>query len=284
MEDFIVMKYGKWQAEVAPGCGGNLISLTYDDQPILRRPADMQTLKSSPCLYGLPLLLPANRVKGACFEFRGRKYELPLNEPIRSNHLHGLLNNAPFAVLEATESRVTTALENRGEYYPFPFKVVITDCLTEAGLLRELVLENTGPTPMPYTLAYHAAFVEPKRFSVPVERRYFVDERMIPTGQLRTLTPEEMCYRTGMDPRCGTVSGFYTSGGDTAQLDAFCMTVSHQFDNWVLFNGGGGQGYLCIEPQCGAVDGLNNGRCRILEAGQKEVFAIRIYRKAGETD
>lgn len=283
MEEFILIKQGKWKAEVAPGCGGNLISLAYDEQPILRRPADMQTLKSSPCLYGLPLLLPANRVKDACFEFRGMKYELPMNEPIRSNHLHGLLNKAAFAVQEVTENCVTTALENRGEYYPFPFEATISDRLTDDGLVRELQLRNTGDTPMPYTMAFHAAFAEPKCFCVPVEHRYVVDDRMIPTGQLRMLTAEELHYRTGMDPRSGAVTGFYTSNGDTVQLDDFCVTVSHQFDNWVLFNGGGGQNFLCIEPQCGAVDGLNNGRCKILQPGATEIFTLRIYKKTGET-
>ena len=283
MEDFIVIKNGKWQAEIAPECGGNLVGLTYEGEQILRRPADMQSLQSSPCLYGLPLLLPANRVKDARFSFQGNEYILPLNEVLRHNHLHGLLNSAPFTIQEAADHRLTTVLENNGEYYPFPFKVRITDSLSEDGLTRTLILENTGMTAMPYTLAFHATFAEPNCFTVPLEQRYIVDDRMIPTGLLRALTAEEQCYCTGLNPRNIVVTGFYTSGGNSARLDNYCLTVSEQFDNWVLFNGGGGKGYLCIEPQCGAVDGLNNGRHSVLEPGNKEFFTIKIHRNAGET-
>lgn len=280
--DSVIIKNEKWQAEIVPGWGGNLISLTCEGREIFRKPENMQALLESPVLHGLPLLLPANRTKDARFSFEGKEYALPMNEPVRSNHLHGLLNHAPFTLQEVSWDKVTVFLENKGEYYPFPFTVTITDTLTAEGLSRVLVLENTGPGPMPYTLAYHATFTEPKCFSVPLDKRYSVDERMIPTGQLQELTSAELLYCTGMDPQSGPVGGFYTSAGHSVQLDGYCMTVSEQFDNWVLFNGGGGKGYLCIEPQCGAVDGLNNGRCRILEAGQKEIFTVRIYRKAGE--
>ena len=282
MDGIITIKYGKWQAEIAPSVGGNLISLLFDGQYILRRPKDIETLKASPCLYGLPLLLPANRVKDATFEFHRVKYHLPMNEPARGNHLHGLLNSASFEVVDKDENCVSTILRNNGEYYPFPFDICIKDCLDDAGLRREIVLKNTGSLSMPYTMAFHATFVEPKVFTVPLGQRYLVDERMIPTGQLRDLTSDEICYCNGMDPRAGQVSGFYTSAGNIAKLDGFSLKVSNQFDNWVLFNAGGGKDFLCIEPQCGAVDGLNNGRHRILEPNQYDIFTLEIHKNSGE--
>ena len=33
--------------------------------------------------------------------------------------------------------------------------------------------------------------------------------------------------------------------------------ASKEFDHWILFNGGGNKGLLCVEPQLGAVNGLN---------------------------
>lgn len=267
-----------WSAVTVPECGGNVISLCCRGSEILRFPDSIDQLKSSPCLYGLPILLPANRVKDACFCFEGKVYKLPMNEPARNNHVHGLLKDAPFQLTDKTQASVTTALENRGEYYPFPFYMEVEDSVSGQGFVRRLRLKNNGSEPMPYTLAFHAAFLESDRFSVPIDRRYALDANYIPTGELLALTPEQQAYRNGMQPDGGKISGFYTSCGHTAVIGDFRMTVSEQFDHWVLFNGTGKEGYLCIEPQCGAVDGLNNGKHRILLPGAEEVFTVKIHK------
>ena len=55
------------------------------------------------------------------------------------------------------------------------------------------------------------------------------------------------------------------------------FTVSANFDQRVLFNGGGGQGFLCIEPQAGWVNGLNiPGAHKVLKKGQSEVYTMTI--------
>lgn len=269
---------GKWCAAVAEEWGGNLLALYYDGERILRQPESVGQMKAHPALYGIPLLLPANRVKNARFTFAGKKYDLPMNEPARNNHVHGVLKETRFQVIRETEASVTTRIENRGEYYPFPFEMEIEDTLAESGLTRQLTLKNSGIGPMPYTLAFHAAFVEPEQFSVPIGKYCDMDENYIPTGKLLPLTTQQQAYLTGLCPGGGAVSGCYTACGHTARIGAYFMTVSEQFDHWVLFNGGGGCGYLCIEPQCGAVDGLNNGKHRVLLPGEVEVFTVRIHK------
>ncbi len=283
MENVITIQQDNWKAEIVPGCGGNLISLTYAGHPILRRPNNLQELLQNPCLYGLPLLMPANRVKGGRFSFCDRQYQLVINEPARDNHIHGLLNNADFNVIECSQNAVTSVFVNRGEQYPFLFSVKITDTLSQDGLVRKLILKNTGNGPMPYTLAFHAAFADQSFVSVPVAMRYQVDDNFIPTGLLQPLTQQEQVYRDGVDPRNSVLTGFYTSCGDTVAFGDFRMQVSDQFDHWTLFNAGGGRGFFCVEPQCGAVDGLNNGHCNILQPGAEETFTLRIYKKTGET-
>lgn len=269
------IKCGPWEGTVAPECGGNFVSLKYMGQELLRSPERLEVLRGRPCLYGFPLILPANRTEDGIFTFEGRKYQLPINEAAFHNHIHGILRDVPFCILEQTEHSVKTVLENKGDHYPFSFKLFIEDTLSDKGWLRQMTLQNTDARTMPYTLGFHAAFREPAQLSVPISACYEVSDRYIPTGKLLPLTVLQQSYKEGMCPGGSRLSGFYTSCGSTAYIGNFAMTVSEQFDHWVLFSTGEGE-FVCIEPQCGAVNGLNNGRHRVLPPGEKEVFTVKI--------
>jgi len=268
---------GQWTAEILPGFGMNVISLRENGKPVLREPKDFETLENSPYLHGIPLLFPANRTEGGRFVFGGNTYTLPLNEPLRNNHIHGLMYNAPFTVTEKTASSVTAEYINTSERYPFPFIMTVKDSLSESGFERILTLRNTGGGSMPYTLAFHTAFVSPEKFSAPIERRFLVNEFFIPTGETRPLTPEETAYRSGASCEDRKISGFFTSCGNTVRLDGIVFTVSDNFDEWILFNAGGGQGFFCAEPQAGKVNGLNteNGH-KLLMPGEEAEYRLFI--------
>lgn len=277
LEEHAILTAGPWRAVVLPGFGMNMISLQYQGRAILREPKDMETLSRQPFLYGTPLLFPANRTAGGRFTFEGREYHLPVNEPVWGNHLHGLMYAAPFQVLEKTERTVTCIFENTGVRYPFPFRMTIADSLDEQGWRRILALTNTGKGNMPYTLAFHTAFVAPQMFSVQLGKRYARSDTFVPTGVMEALTEEEKTYLTGACPAGKALSGYYTAAGNQAVLDDMVMTASENFDQRVLYNGGGDQDFLCIEPQCGQVNGLNtpHGHC-VLGPGQTEVFTLSI--------
>ncbi|MBO5868758.1 MAG: aldose 1-epimerase [Oscillospiraceae bacterium] len=253
---------GDWRAEIRPEFGMNVSSLQWQNTPILRAPRDTEALTNDPFLHGVPLLLPANRTKNGQFSFGNRIYTLPLNEPLRHNHIHGLMFDAPFAVTEQTDNTLRAVYQNRGERYPFAFDMTITDVLQE-GWHRTVELHALED--MPYTMAFHITFVAPTKFSVPIGRRFVWDENFIPTGE----TAEA-------EPFGQAISGYYKAIGHTARFDDFSFTVSDNFDQWVLFNGGGNKGFLCIEPQCGGVNGLNTTEHRVLEAGQREIFTLEI--------
>lgn len=276
-ENDVCLCCGKWNAVVLPDFGMNVVMLRYDGRSVLREPYNREHLSDNPYTYGIPLLFPANRTQNGSFSFNGECYSLPLNEPQRGNHIHGMMYDAPFTVTEKGRDRLSAVYENYGERFPFPFRMTVTDILGEEGLTRTLVLENIGETPMPYTLAYHTSFCEPGCFCVPIGKRYLCNENFIPLGETVTLTETERKYIFGTEPRNLKISGFYTSTGNKAYLDRFCFSVSNTFDEWVLFNGGGGQEFLCIEPQCGEVNGLNTSSGhRVLQSGEKTEFIIKI--------
>ncbi len=273
----ICIKSGKWEAVILPDFGMNMVSLRYEGKEVLREPTSRTVLEENPYTYGIPLLFPANRTENGVFLFSGEEYRLPLNEPQRGNHIHGLMFDAPFTVQESGENFLTASYDNRGERYPFPFVMTIADKLCENGLERTVRIKNIGKTSLPYTLAFHTTFSEPKCFSVPVNERYLCNEFYIPTGTMIPLNKTESLYDCGIQTDGLVISGFYSASGHSAYLDEFRFTVSDNFDEWVLFNGGGGQGFLCIEPQCGEVNGLNrpNGH-RVLKSGETAMFTIEI--------
>lgn len=266
--DTVTLKNGMWTAQVLPQFGMNLISLKYGEKEIMRCPKDMETLEKAPRLHGIPILIPANRTADGMFTFEGKTHSFPINEPLRNNNVHGLMSTAPFTVLSQTEDSLTAQYQNRGDRYPYPFDMTVEIRLTEAGLVHKLTIHALEK--MPYTFAYHTTFAEPKEFSVPIGRLYVRDERLLPTGEMETV-----------DDLGETFDSFFESVGNTAKLDEFRFTVSENFDSWVLFNSDGKSGFLCIEPQCGLVNGLNiPGGHRILEAGQKETFTLQITRES----
>ncbi|MBQ1257915.1 MAG: aldose 1-epimerase [Clostridia bacterium] len=277
MCEYVSIKAGKWTAEICPSFGMNTVRLKSGDKDILRAPESFDELGKSPYLYGIPLLFPANRTKGGAFVFEGEKHEFPLNEPARNNHLHGLMFNAPFRILEKTASCVLAEFENKNERYPFPFLMRIRDEVTENGYFRTLSVLNTGSSAFPYTLAFHSTFRTPDCMTVPVEKRFVCDENYIPTGEFASLTQQERMYNTGISADDYAISGFYVSAGRKAILDDIEFSVSGNFDEWVLFNAGGGKGFVSIEPQAGEVNGLNReDGAKMIAPGDTHTYTLAI--------
>lgn len=266
---------GDWQAEIWPERGARVMSLRYRGEPVLREAASPGELERAPMVYGMPFLFPPNRTADGRFRFEGKEYSLPINEPARHNHIHGLFADAPFSVLEAGEERVLCAVDNDGRFYPFPCHIEMEDRLDGQGLWRETRIQNTGEGRMPVEIAFHTAFAEAGSIRIPLALRWETDDRYIPTGRMLPLSGFEQALLSGTPIGGEPVSGFYTAASHTAQIGRFFYRVSEGFSDWVLFNGGG-QPWLCIEPQSGPVNGLNFPDCRVLDPGESACFSQQI--------
>ena len=73
---------GDYTAMLIPSVGGNLVRLanTKLGVEILRTPTEeeIETFKSRPQIFGLPLLFPPNRIENGRYEFEGRTYQYPI--------------------------------------------------------------------------------------------------------------------------------------------------------------------------------------------------------------
>lgn len=160
---------------------------------------------------------------------------------------------------------------------PFSFAITVHYRLEEKGLSSVYHIQNTGKTPMPLTFGLHTTFQEPEQFRVPLASCQEKDARHIPTGRYVPLSPRETAYTQGSPSRGIPISGYYRAGGNVAQIGGFTYEVTG-FDHWVLYNGGGQSGFLCVEPQLGAVDGLNRqSGCPVIYPGSHLSLKTRLF-------
>ena len=131
---------------------------------------------------------------------------------------------------------------------------------------------------MPVTFALHTTFEEPKWFRVPLAACQERDARNLPTGRFVPLSAQELAYTTGSPSRGRVISGYYRSAGDTAQIGPHFRYQAFGFDHWILFNGGGTSGLLCVEPQLGAVNALNDPEnCPIISGKSSLNLQTRLF-------
>lgn len=279
MFETVTIQKGGWLAEVAPELGANVTKLQYNGEDVFIPLTSRDQLAVNPYLQGAPLLFPANRTVDARFTFEGRDYALLMNEAKNGAHLHGLLHTRPFTLVEAGDASVTLCYENGGEIYPFPFCMTVTYAVGEDGFEQRYTVKNTGENRMPFTFALHTTFVEPERFSVPIDMCQEKNEVHLPTGRYVALDEQEARYATGSASKGLTISGYYRACGNTARVGAYTYTASPAFDHWILFNGQGKSGLLCVEPQSGAVNGLNmDGGCTVLGPSEETTLWTKIER------
>lgn len=268
------LTFGKWRAGIAPEKGGNIAYLRFDGEDVL---VPMTLDNADSCLFGSPMLLPANRTAGGKFCFEGRVWQLPINEPKSGAHVHGLLHTAAFSVAESNSASARLVYENHGEIYPFPFRMEVVYTLCENGFAAHYALTNLSDGAMPYSFGLHTAFVEPARFSVPLGMQQERDEKNLPTGSYLPLNDEEKAYVRGTYSRGRIISGYYTATGDTARIGDYIYRAEG-FDHWILYNARGEGGVLCVEPQQGCVDALNRPDCPVLAGHETAHFGTYLSR------
>lgn len=284
--DYIVLKNSKYEAHILPELGGNVIYF-YDleqKREILRGSHDKESLKNNPALYGMPLLLPPNRIADGTFEFEGRKYQLPINEPERNNHLHGFFMTANYRVefKEESEQKSTLVLtyifnENDPNFTYFPHKMRIEKQykLTKAGLELQLSIVNLTKDRVPLMFAFHTAFPlmgsrEASRemnVRMSINARVKLDERLLGTEEYVSGDAiVETAAMEGFSPVAEELDnvykvkkfGFRGAIIDYPSLNAQTIyEVDDAFHYLVVWNNGANGEILCIEPQTYRNNGIN---------------------------
>jgi len=171
---------------VVTGRGARLRSWSVDGAELL----DTFAADAPADSYRGAVLAPwPNRVRDGRYAFGGVEHRLAATEPERGAALHGLVLDAPFAVVERSGAAVTLACELRGAPgYPFAVRVEVAYGLDADGAV-EIVLRatNTGDEAAPFGGGLHPYLhvgrADDAVLEVPAATRVPVDpERLLPIG------------------------------------------------------------------------------------------------------
>ena len=137
------------------------------------------------------VLIPfPNRVDQGRYAFHGRSLELALDEPERTNAVHGLVRWLNWAPLSHTPSRLVMGLVlHAREGYPFVLSLRVAYTLTRSGLRVRQSVRNLGTDPAPYGAGFHpylsvgTSSVDECVLTLPARTYFLVNARLIPTGR-----------------------------------------------------------------------------------------------------
>ncbi|MBQ7841126.1 MAG: aldose 1-epimerase [Lachnospiraceae bacterium] len=285
--NIVEIKSHTYTAKINLSLGGNCISLynAVYDAHILREP-DYTKALDNPFLYGMPILFPVNRISGGRFEFEGREYVFPINEPGTNCHLHGSLHQQEFHVTAQTDNSVVCIYRSRNHYLEFPhdFEVKLEYKVTEEGLFQTTEITNLSETNMPCLFGFHTTFQIPFvkkecRDGIVLKAEVLEEyerERLtyLPTGKILPAdeTTQKLVNGT-FAPLRDKISRHYASDqkGDMILYDesrnlSVVYENDKKFDFRLIFNGGA-DGFICLEPQNCLVNAPNTQL-----AGEKKGF------------
>ena len=292
-----------WSARIDPCRGANCISLKQERYGVslLREPPEDGKL-DNPHLYGMPILFPVNRIENGTFEFEGRKYIFPVNEPSTGCHLHGELHNMRFEVLKHERSLIKCIYRaESGEYLGFPhaFEIIQEYELKRNGFYHTLTVTNLSEQNMPLFLGFHTTFntlfaknSRPEDICVFADISEEYERNMevnyLPTGVKPRFDAVSVSLSDGTyKPFDGKISRHYRGNGLMSISDIGSgLRVVYENDKKYAFRlifNGGSDGYLCLEPQTCLANCQNSpfsreeGGFEFLQAGERRIYRSRIF-------
>ena len=259
-----------YTAVILPERGGSCVDLAKGDVHALRTPKSMTDYEGNPFLYGTPLLFFPNRISGGSFDFEGRRYVLPMNEPATGCFLHGTLHETPFAVEQKWVDYVRLVYRAQKEnlYLTFPhvFTLTLEWTLGEDGLHQRVIFLNESPENMPVALAFHTTFRIPfVPDSSPENVQLMLDVSCEYGRDMRTCLPNGYCWEDfsgkremaagSYIPAHHTISRLFRMGGrrkmrliDRTKGAEISYRAGETYGYWMVYNGGSKE-FLCVEPQ-----------------------------------
>ncbi|MHA8086154.1 hypothetical protein U8695_11380 [Aquirufa antheringensis] len=274
--------------------GASLIELNLGGLSLIDLPGSSDHPLASNPYHPSALLTPwVNRVRNGNYSFKGKNYQLPINEPALGNAIHGLLARVPFTLVQKTESSVTLehAYQGAEPNYPFPFTFRYTYTLAEEGGLEiTFMAQNTGSTSMPFACGWHPYFSFPNTKAADLSikfhptSRFLSDSQMIPLKEENlqgksefVFSQEKVDHVFRLEPREKHVTEFIDH---KHQRSLFLTQSSVQFPFLVVFQP---EGYhsLAIEPMTANTDAFNTGD-GLIELAPSEAFSGQIRLSIGK--
>lgn len=274
--------------------GASLIELNLSGISLIDLPGStIHPLESNP-FHPSALLSPwVNRVRNGNYSYKGKNYQLPINELALGNAIHGLLARAPFSIKQHAENSITLECVYEGEElnYPFPFIFSYTyNLLNEGGLEITFEAKNTGSTSMPFACGWHPYFKFPDTTIADLSINFHPISRFLSDSQMIPLKEESLQGQTAfifskekVDHvfRLEPLKKHITELRDNKhQRSLFLEQSSIQFPFLVVFHPEGFTS-VAIEPMTANTDAFNTGD-GLIELEPLEVFSGQIHLSIGK--
>ncbi len=266
MEVIETIQYGDYTAKINLSRGANCISLRKGEYQILREP-DYSTELDNPYLYGMPILFPVNRISGGSFNFEGRTYKFPINEPETGCHLHGTLHQTKFCTALKTDSKIicTYVADNSNPYWQFghDFKIDIEYEVDNQGFHQTVSIKNLSDKNMPVMIGFHTTFNTLFANGKKEDTYVFADiseeyernmNNYLPTGKIPEFDDFSVSLASGtFRPFGNPISRHYKAvyGGKMIIFDrhnnlSLVYENDEKYGFRLIFNRGD---FICLEPQ-----------------------------------
>jgi aldose 1-epimerase len=277
----------------------------------------LDLLYAAPTLYsdarptrsGVPVLFPfPNRIRAGRFQWDGKEYQLPTNDPSGKNAIHGFACRHPWRVLDqgADEGSAWLQAEFQGSrdapeslaLWPADYRIRLTFRLGPRSLRLEAVVDNPGDRPLPFGLGYHPYFRVPlvpssedRHCSVEIHaRQYWELVETLPTGKLlpvdaaHDLLQPRPYTELKLDDllRAEPADGDWLPQGRLLQMPegvSLRVSASPAFREVVVFTPPHRQAF-CIEPYTCITDAINlqqqgvDAGLQVLPPGQQWAGAV----------
>lgn len=271
-------------AEINSEKGNNLISFECEGRQVIAPPSSLQSFKEdlfTNFKYGTPILSPPNRIKKGRYSFKGKEYNLPLNEP-PNHHLHGEICSKAWEVVDYGVSDeegayVTSRFRYAShpeimKYFPHALSFSITHRLHQGCLHLNGTIINEGEDEAPFAFGLHPYFSIPFEsgeevmLHVPAKAEWPVTNEAFVTGK-PSVTEFCQSLNKGVNiadyPKLGCALVSMKEEGDrTCRIEMMdsSYTIAYQFDHQfpflVLFRPDWSSAYS-LEPYTYVTDAFN---------------------------
>lgn len=277
---------------MATEIGATIRSYTVGGRPVI---AGFGPMEWSHAGRGQVLAPWPNRLGDGRYRFSGQEAQAALNEPERSNAIHGLVRWRPWR-LEAQAQNVVAAVCSLrpSPGYPFSLDLRIEYRLGRRGLTVTTTAENPGDLTLPFGLGFHPYLtvgtesVDTCLLRLPARRHLTLDHRGLPDGGVHNVAGTELDFTaaraigttvmdtpfTGLDRDPDGLAWVELDAPDASQ--GVSLWVDDRFGYLMCFTGdsmtepGDRRTAIAVEPMTCPPDAFRTGTDLIvLEPGQE---------------
>ncbi len=169
--------------------GASLQELTLNGHTIIK---DLSPLTYANT-YASSILFPfANRIKDGAYAFKGKNYQLEINQKEENNALHGLVYNKVFQIIDqkTNENSAIIKLEynevNETVGFPYTYTIQLEYTFTIDNLSLKVTVKNTATKAFPFTIGWHPYFLSHNLYNSSLkfnsDKKLTLGDRNITTG------------------------------------------------------------------------------------------------------